>query len=120
MKKLIATLTTLALLPAAQAGEMKHSENMPMDQQDRKMTPAQQERPVRIVASTGTVKKISPEKGTITLAHAPVPELKWPAMVMPFKATPEQMEAVAVGDEVTFEFTSGVGMNAELTSISKR
>ena len=40
--------------------------------------------------------------GTVTLHHAPIPALKWPAMTMTFKATPEVLKAAKAGKSVTF------------------
>lgn len=68
--------------------------------------------------ATGTVRKIDHDRGTVVLAHDPVPSLGWPAMVMPFKASAEQRAAVDVGDTVAFEFDPE-GM-ATLLHIEKR
>jgi Cu(I)/Ag(I) efflux system membrane fusion protein len=49
------------------------------------------------------VTKIDGDK--ITLNHAPVPELSWPSMVMPFELEDAALTAVIeVGDEVEFTF----------------
>ena len=54
--------------------------------------------------TTGRVTKIDGDK--ITLNHAPVPELSWPSMVMPFELEDAALTAVVeVGDEVEFTFT---------------
>ncbi|MGH8309750.1 MAG: efflux RND transporter periplasmic adaptor subunit [Steroidobacteraceae bacterium] len=51
----------------------------------------------------GTIQAITPDQ--ITIAHEPVPSLKWPAMTMGFRppaaGTPENLE---VGDRVSFSF----------------
>lgn len=53
--------------------------------------------------TTGVVVEIA--GGEITLAHAPVPELKWPAMTMPFKlANPALARGLAPGQAVSFAF----------------
>jgi Cu(I)/Ag(I) efflux system membrane fusion protein len=53
--------------------------------------------------TTGTVSAI--EAGQITLDHAPVPALKWPAMTMPFQlARPELAQGLKPGDAVKFRF----------------
>lgn len=118
MKTLISALVFLALTPAAYAADMpmdgmqgahKNMGNMPMEQQKAAQT----------ATATGTVKKVDQDKGSITIAHDPVPQLQWPAMVMPFKASAEQMNSVKVGDEVEFSFTSS-GMKAELETITRR
>jgi Cu(I)/Ag(I) efflux system membrane fusion protein len=51
----------------------------------------------------GTVVEV--ERGSITLDHAPVPQLKWPQMVMPFQlARPELAQGLKPGDKVLFRF----------------
>ena len=42
-------------------------------------------------SAIGTIKSIDLKGGTVTVAHEPVPALKWPAMTMPFRLRPEQM-----------------------------
>lgn len=55
----------------------------------------------------GVIRAIDAQQGSVTIAHGPVPELKWPAMVMPFKVTRQQLGGLAVGDAVEFRFTDG-------------
>ncbi len=119
MKKLISTLAILALAPAAYAAEMKHMEGMPMDHKGMKNMPMQQEQAAQTASATGTVKKVNADKGTVTIAHGPVPELKWPAMVMPFEATPEQIAQIDEGDNIAFTFASD-GNKYRIESIEKR
>ncbi|MDC7697617.1 copper-binding protein [Vogesella indigofera] len=65
----------------------------------------------------GVIKALDAKAGTVTLAHGPVQELKWPAMTMAFKlARPELAKGLAVGKKVTFEFQSQ-GMAAVITAI---
>ncbi|MBE7417944.1 MAG: efflux RND transporter periplasmic adaptor subunit [Ideonella sp.] len=46
------------------------------------------------------------ERDSITLDHEPVPALKWPAMVMPFKlASPQLAHGLRKGERVRFGFT---------------
>jgi len=118
MKTKLAVILSLALTPAAFAGDMKGMEmqqNMPM----KNMKMEQNGSAVQTAKATGTVRKINEEKGSVTIAHGPVPELDWPPMTMGFKASPEQMEQINEGDEVEFEFTSE-GMNSSITSIKPR
>ena len=68
-------------------------------------------------STTGTVKAVDAAAGKITIAHEPVDALKWPAMTMGFKATPEQIASVQAGQKVQFEFESQ-GMNATITQIT--
>lgn len=114
MKTIVLTLS-LALAPLALADEAHHTQ----DPQRADKSTAQAQQQARTASATGQVKKIEPDQGTITIAHGPVQSLRWPAMVMPFKATAEQMQQVAVGDEVRFEFSSSAAA-AELVSIEKR
>lgn len=65
----------------------------------------------------GVLKVIDAAMGTVTLAHEPVPSLKWPAMTMPFTITRELATGLKVGQKVTFEFTAK-GMNGTITKIA--
>ncbi len=71
----------------------------------------------RTYQTTGRVTKIS---GTsITLNHPAVPELNWPAMVMPFAlAKPSLAEGLEPGDNVEFTFTQ-LGTGPRIESIRK-
>src|SRR3546814_18915594 len=53
----------------------------------------------------GKVTAIDKAAGLITLDHGAIPEAKWPAMTMAFKAAPTITDAVAVGDKVDFDLT---------------
>ncbi|OCX94210.1 MAG: copper-binding protein [Pseudomonas sp. CO183] len=55
----------------------------------------------------GVIRGIDAQQGSVTIAHGPVPELNWPAMVMPFKVDAAQLRGLAVGDAVEFRFTDG-------------
>ncbi len=51
----------------------------------------------------GTVKAIDVKAGTITIAHGPMPALKWPAMTMKFKVEGAAvLNGVTVGKKVHF------------------
>jgi Cu(I)/Ag(I) efflux system membrane fusion protein len=53
--------------------------------------------------ATGVVVELDPD--SITLDHAPVPALKWPAMTMPFQwAKPGLAQGLKPGDRVEFSF----------------
>lgn len=67
--------------------------------------------------ATGTVESVDTAGGKITIAHGPVEALKWPAMTMAFKASPEQLASVKTGQKVEFEFESK-GMEATITKIT--
>lgn len=66
---------------------------------------------------TGVVTAIDKAAGTITLDHGPIPEAKWPAMTMTFKANPASLlDTVKVGDKVDFDLKIEGGAN-EVTGI---
>jgi Cu(I)/Ag(I) efflux system protein CusF len=67
-------------------------------------------------SATGIVKVVDATAGKITISHGPVAALNWPAMTMAFKATPQQLASVHVGQKVDFEFLSK-GMDGTLTRI---
>ena len=67
----------------------------------------------------GTVTAIDKTAGTITLDHGPIPEAKWPAMTMAFKAAPAITDAAKVGDKVDFDLTL-TGNASEVTAIHKQ
>ena len=67
----------------------------------------------------GTVTAIDKAAGTITLDHGPIPEAKWPAMTMAFKAAPAITDAAKVGDKVDFDLTL-TGNAGEVTAIHKQ
>ena len=66
---------------------------------------------------SGTVEAVDAGAGKITISHDPVESLKWPAMTMGFKATPEQVASVQLDQKVQFEFESR-GMDATITQIT--
>ena len=66
----------------------------------------------------GTVTAIDKTAGTITLNHGPIPEAKWPAMTMAFKAGPAITDAATVGEKVDFDVTL-TGSASEVTAIHK-
>ncbi|KJH80095.1 copper-binding protein [Pseudomonas sp. KSR10] len=72
-----------------------------------------------VMRATGTIEAIDHERGVVTIAHGPVPALKWPASSMEFQARREQLDGLAVGDEVRIGFQSEAG-EAALVSIDKR
>jgi len=67
----------------------------------------------------GTVTAIDKTAGTITLNHGPIPEAKWPAMTMTFKAAPAVADAAKVGEKVDFDVTL-TGSAGEVTAILKQ
>lgn len=71
-------------------------------------------------ASYSTRGKVdSIDADSLTISHEPVPELKWPAMTMPFnKPSPTAFADVKVGDTVHFEFRKK-GDDYELVTVHR-
>lgn len=65
----------------------------------------------------GTITAITPE--AITIAHGPVPSLKWGAMTMSFKPPAKMPSAqLKVGDRVSFSFASTAQAEFQIDSIT--
>ena len=64
----------------------------------------------------GVIKAINARAGTITIQHAPIPALKWPAMTMPFKIAPALAQGMKGGQQVTFSVRVANGA-AEIVAI---
>lgn len=54
------------------------------------------------IKGTGVVKGVNAKAGTIKIHHGPIAALKWPAMTMDFKASPQVVAAARTGKTVTF------------------
>ena len=67
----------------------------------------------------GTVTAVDAAAGTVTIDHAPMPEVGWPAMTMTFKADPALLAGVAEGDKVAFELTVADGAGT-VTALTRR
>ncbi|MFL9811756.1 copper-binding protein [Stutzerimonas sp. VN223-3] len=72
-----------------------------------------------VMRASGTIEALDRERGVVTIAHGPVPALKWPASTMEFQARREQLDGLSVGDAVQIGFQSE-GDEAALVSIDKR
>jgi Cu/Ag efflux protein CusF len=82
--------------------EMKHCMDM-MKGTDNKEQGASKAPTVH--QTTGVVKAVNPANGTVTLAHEPVPSLKWPAMTMGFAVNDKSLfDKFAVGKKVAVDF----------------
>jgi Cu(I)/Ag(I) efflux system membrane fusion protein len=67
----------------------------------------------------GTVDGIDPKTGTLSLAHGPVPTLKWPEMTMEFKAANASLlNGLKAGQAVRFEFVERQPGEYVVTSIT--
>ncbi|HEV8110818.1 MAG TPA: copper-binding protein [Burkholderiales bacterium] len=55
--------------------------------------------------ATGTVQKLDPAAGIVTIAHGPVESMKWPAMTMSFKVKDKALlDKFSPNKKVEFEF----------------
>ena len=65
----------------------------------------------------GTVKKVDPAAGKVTIAHGPIPTMKWPAMNMTFTVKDKALLGKFSQDKkVEFEFVEQ-GSNYVITSV---
>lgn len=93
----VASLVTQAATVFAQAGDMKGME--------MKSVPTEKKLQTVTHKTSGVVKKMDAAKGTVTLAHGPVKDLKWPAMTMGFTVKDKTLfDKLAVDRKVEFEF----------------
>lgn len=95
------------------SGTMTGTDNM-SDGMDNMATPS-----ATAAKGTGTVKAIDKAAGTITLDHGPIEAANWPAMTMGFKAAPDLLDKVKVGDKVAFDLKIE-GSSGEITAIAKQ
>lgn len=56
---------------------------------------------------SGVIKKIDAKGGSITLQHAPIAALNWPAMTMAFKIDPALLGGLKAGQQVAFTVKAG-------------
>lgn len=65
----------------------------------------------------GTVKKVDPAKGTVTLAHGPIKSLNWTAMTMDFTVKDKALfDKLQADKKVEFEFVQQ-GKDYVVTSV---
>ncbi|MBI5276714.1 MAG: efflux RND transporter periplasmic adaptor subunit [Burkholderiales bacterium] len=68
----------------------------------------------------GTVASVDTQAGTLTLAHSPVPALKWPAMTMEFQAANASLlKDLKPGARVNFEFVERKPGEWVVTSVTR-
>ena len=70
-------------------------------------------------SGSGEVASVDPVAGTITIDHAPIDALEWPAMTMTFAAPGVDLGSIKQGDKVRFELRQTGAMEATVTSISR-
>ncbi|WP_404439882.1 copper-binding protein [Stutzerimonas chloritidismutans] len=112
------TLSLVLLVQSALAQDLLKPAT-PADSPDIDAGPATEMVSEPVMRATGTIEAIDRERGVVTIAHGPVPALKWPASTMEFQARREQLEGLAKGDAVQIGFQSE-GDEAALVSIDKR
>lgn len=95
----------------------ENAADMPMPETEHKKMSGDAE--ATMAMASGTVESLDAGDGKITIAHGPVEALKWPAMTMSFKASPEQLASVKIGQQVEFWFESK-GMENTITHISPK
>ena len=55
--------------------------------------------------SSGKVTKVDPKASSVTIAHAPIPAMKWPAMTMQFKVRDKALlDKLKPGEKIDFTF----------------
>ncbi|MHB1291845.1 MAG: copper-binding protein [Sulfuricella sp.] len=98
MKKLlISTLSASLLLAGAALADEGHGQHMKAPEQTGAQSPT--------FMAVGTVQKIDPANGSVTIAHQAIPALKWPAMTMPFAVGDKELfSRLKTGEKVSFVF----------------
>jgi Cu(I)/Ag(I) efflux system protein CusF len=120
----LVTAISLSLIASVQAGNMGSEKEMSMGMEGMKNMPmnmkdAGEDKAGAIHKTTGVVKSINKEKGTVTFAHEPVESLKWPAMTMSFSIKDEALfKKLNTGEKVKFEFEKE-GKKYVVTSVEK-
>lgn len=121
MKAVFLALFVALAAPAtllAQSGDMKGMDMKSMD--DMKMdsrSMSKGDKSSGTHKATGVVKSMDPKKGSVTVAHDPVPSLKWPSMTMAFRVQDKAMlDKLTTGKRIKFEFVSR-GKDYVMTSV---
>ncbi|AAZ97285.1 conserved hypothetical protein [Thiobacillus denitrificans ATCC 25259] len=95
-KSLAAILVLSATAAMAQQKTMDDMKSMPMGKPAAGQT---------VHMAKGKVTKVDAAGGVVTLAHAPVKSLNWPAMTMGFQVEDKMvLDKLTVGKTVDFEF----------------
>jgi Cu/Ag efflux protein CusF len=103
MKRLIVLSAVLALsvamIPLSRAQSMGGMDMKGIDMgKDKKSED-------KVHKGSGTVKKVDPAGGKVTIAHGPIPTMKWPAMSMTFTVKDKALLGKFSQDKkVEFEF----------------
>lgn len=119
MKALHCITLSLALLAQPALAEDLLKPTTPAPTPDIDARPATEMVSEPVIRATGTIEALDRERGVVTIAHGPVPALKWPASTMQFQVREQQLEGLEVGDAVRIGFQSE-GDEAAIVSIDKR
>src|SRR5437773_12514284 len=119
MKRLIALSAVLALfvamIPLSRAQGMGGMDMKGMDMGKDKNKNKKSEGKVH--RGAGTVKKVDPASGKVTIAHGPIPTMNWPAMNMTFTVKDKALLGKFSQDKkVEFEFVEQAS-NYVITSV---
>ena len=100
MKRLVVLSAVVTLfLPAIPLSRAQSDGTKGMEMKDMDMSKSKSHKGV------GTVKKLDPAAGTVTLAHGPVKSMNWPAMTMSFTVKDRALlEKLTLDKKVEFEF----------------
>src|SRR2546427_12521722 len=94
--------------------DMKDMDKKPMDM---KGMGADKKAEATTHKGVGTVKKVDPASGKVTIAHGPIPTMKWPAMNMTFTVKDKALLGKLSQDKkVEFEFVER-GSDYLITSV---
>jgi Cu(I)/Ag(I) efflux system protein CusF len=120
MKRLIASAAVLALsiamIPLSRAQDMGGMDMKGMDMNKDKKG-ADKKSDGKTHKGVGTVKKVDSAGGKVTIAHGPVPTMKWPAMNMTFTVKDKALLGKFSQDKkVEFEFVQQ-GSDYVVTSV---
>jgi len=75
--------------------------------------------PIREASAYGFVTQVSAEEKIITIKHAPIPEMNWAPMVMPFNVANDiDLSPFQRGDKVDFVLDIDKGKNYRIKKIS--
>jgi len=99
----VLALSVTAISPShAQSGGMK---GMDMKDMDMKGKGADKKSEGKTHKGIGTVKKVDPAAGKVTIAHGPIKSINWPAMNMTFTVKDKKLlEKFSPDKKVEFEF----------------
>lgn len=119
MKLLHCVMSSLLLCAQPVLAQDLLKPSAPADSPDINNGPATEMVSEPVMRATGTIEALDRQAGVVTIAHGPVPALKWPASTMDFQVRREQLEGLNVGDSVQIGFQSE-GEQAAIVSIDKR